>query len=203
MNAPMVRLSPSLAAMIFLVEAVLQRNDAAILGDEGRQGVDGGGRVRRLDAEKHGRELALQLAGRDGRRLDLEFGDGAGDLQPIAGDGRDMLGHPIDEEDRARPRAPDMRPPCRRWPRHPRQGWAKRSFPVLFDQRPGLLHRDGPERHHVLVRFLVVAAEIPVAEFRPDLLGVAAQHLVEIHHRLLLRRRGDTLEARPGEILHP
>ena len=66
-----------------------------------------------------------------------------------------------------------------------------------------LLDRDLPDRQHVLVRTLVAAAEIAVAQIFAQRLRAQEPHPGEVDHRLLPGRHRDALEPRPRKILHP
>ena len=83
--------------------------------------------------------------------------------RPARVDRRDMIGLAVDEDDVMAGADEARRPACRRSRRRPRSG-SVRSCPRSFEQRARLRDRDIPDRQHVVVRPLVVAAEIAVAE---------------------------------------
>ena len=117
----------------------------------------------RLDAQEHALERPLKVLRQEGLRLHGILEDRPVDSQAVGVDRRDMVGGVVDE-DHLMPGADEGGAEGAAdgagAPDHDRGG----SCPGSFEKRAGLLHRDVPDRLHVLVRPLVVAAEIAVAE---------------------------------------
>ena len=81
-----------------LVEAVLQRDDVAVVGHERRQRGDRVLRVVRLYAQEGALEPPRQIGRQAGGGRDLELLDRAGDLEAALPHRLDMLGAAVDEQ---------------------------------------------------------------------------------------------------------
>ena len=81
-----------------LVEAVLERNHAAVLGEMRRQSAGGSISILSLDAEKHGLEATLHLLRERGAHGHLELGHRSGDGEALRRHGGHVVGRAIDEE---------------------------------------------------------------------------------------------------------
>jgi hypothetical protein len=82
-----------------LVEAVLRRDDHAVLGQMRQEGLGRALGVLRLDAEQDDLVAAAQPVRREGGRLDGEGLDRPFDVETVGIDRRDMLGDDVDEDD--------------------------------------------------------------------------------------------------------
>ena len=82
-----------------LVEPVLRRDHAAVLGEMWGERCHRCGGVLSFDREQHGLELALEPLGGERRGRYPELGDWPGDPAAVAGEHRDVVGGPVDEQD--------------------------------------------------------------------------------------------------------
>ena len=153
-----------------LVEAVLGRDDVAVVGEVRQQRLGGGLGVLRLDAEQDGRRTGPRPAPAGGRRPGRGTGAiGPDDLEAARVHGLDVRRRRGRRTARRGRRGSGRRRCCRRSRRRPRRGSGAAHAQPALEELAGLLDRDLPDRQHVLVRPLVVAAEIAVAEIVADL----------------------------------
>ena len=99
MKAPMVRGVPTMAAMTGSQRPFWSETTAPSGGEVGQQGAGGVLGVLGLDAEEDAVPGADDFGRGEGRGMDAELVDGAGDGEASGADGGDVVGGDVDEGD--------------------------------------------------------------------------------------------------------